>query len=97
MIDLGVHLIDLALWVLDFPEVERIDLFDLLGVRIVQLTYNKRNLVGDGCLEPGNAGLSVYGREVVAGLNARRMMVDVSHAAQRTIAEAIAEIGRAHV
>src|SRR3546814_114862 len=71
-------------------EITRLDLFDLLGVRIVQLTYNKRNLVGDGCLEPGNAGLSVYGREVVAGLNARRMMVDVSHAAQRTIAEAIA-------
>jgi membrane dipeptidase len=71
-------------------EPERLDLFDLLGVRIVQLTYNKRNLVGDGCLEPGNAGLSEYGREVVAGLNARRMIVDASHAAQRTIAEAIA-------
>jgi len=61
----------------------RLDLFDLLGVRIVQLTYNKRNLVGDGCLEPGNAGLSDFGREVVAGLNARRMMVDASHASQR--------------
>lgn len=71
-------------------EAGRLDLFDVLGVRIVQLTYNKRNLVGDGCLEPGNAGLSDYGREVVAGLNARRMMVDASHAAQRTIAEAIA-------
>lgn len=71
-------------------EIGRLDLFDLLGVRIVQLTYNKRNLVGDGCLEPGNAGLSDYGRDVVAGLNARRMIVDASHAAQRTIAEAIA-------
>src|SRR3546814_11726976 len=71
-------------------EITRLDLFDLLGVRIVQLTYNKRNLVGDGCLEPGNAGLSVYGREVVAGPNERRMMVDVSHAAQRKSAEAIA-------
>lgn len=71
-------------------ELDRLDLFDLLGVRIVQLTYNKRNLVGDGCLEPGNAGLSDYGREVVAGLNARRLLVDASHAAQRTIAEAIA-------
>lgn len=71
-------------------EVGRLDLFDLLSVRIVQLTYNKRNLVGDGCLEAGNAGLSDYGRDVVAGLNARRMIVDASHAAQRTIAEAIA-------
>lgn len=71
-------------------EVERLDLFDHLGVRIVQLTYNKRNLVGDGCLEPGNGGLSEFGREVVAGLNARRMMVDASHASARTIADAIA-------
>ncbi len=71
-------------------EAGRLDLFDLLGVRIVQLTYNRRNLVGDGCLEPGNAGLSQFGREVVAGLNARRMIVDASHAGQRTIAEAIA-------
>src|SRR3546814_19877847 len=70
-------------------EITRLDLFDLLGVRIVQLTYNKRNLVGDGCLEPGNAGLSVSGREVVAGLNARRMMVAGSHAEQRKIDEAI--------
>lgn len=71
-------------------EIDRLDLFELLGVRIVQLTYNRRNLVGDGCLEPGNAGLSQFGRDVVAGLNARRMMIDASHAAQRTIAEAIA-------
>lgn len=71
-------------------EIDRLDLFDILGVRIVQLTYNVRNLVGDGCLEPANAGLSAYGREVVAALNARRMIVDASHAGARTIADAIA-------
>jgi membrane dipeptidase len=36
------------------------------GVRIVQLTYNTRNLLGDGCLERTNAGLSKFGLEVVA-------------------------------
>jgi membrane dipeptidase len=71
-------------------EIGRLDLFDLLGVRIVQLTYNIRNLVGDGCLEPANAGLSAYGRDVVAALNTRRMLVDASHAGTRTIADAIA-------
>ncbi|MGY4395740.1 membrane dipeptidase [Sphingomonas sp. UYAg733] len=71
-------------------EIDRLDLFDQLGVRIIQLTYNKRNLVGDGCLETANGGLSDYGREVVAGLNARRIMVDTSHAGARTIADAIA-------
>lgn len=74
-------------------EIGRLDLFDLLGVRIVQLTYNIRNLVGDGCLEPADAGLSAYGRDVVAALNARRMMVDASHAGARTIADAIAASG----
>ncbi|HMD16037.1 MAG TPA: membrane dipeptidase [Terriglobales bacterium] len=37
---------------------ERIEMFRQLGVRIMQLTYNNRSIFGDGCLEPGNAGLS---------------------------------------
>ena len=37
------------------------DVFGNLGVKVIQLTYNVRNLVGDGCLEPGNAGLSTFG------------------------------------
>ena len=40
---------------------ERIDTFRRLGVRIMQLTYNNRSIFGDGCLEPGNAGLSKAG------------------------------------
>lgn len=59
------------------------------GVRVVQLTYNVRNLVGDGCLEPGNAGLSTYGRQVVERLNELGMLVDLSHCGQRTTAEGI--------
>ena len=35
----------------------RIETFRRLGVRIMQLTYNNRSIFGDGCLEPGNAGL----------------------------------------
>lgn len=71
-------------------DLARIDLFADLGVRVVQLTYNRRNLVGDGCLESGNAGLSGFGREVVARLNDRRLLVDLSHAGERTTLEAIA-------
>ena len=40
---------------------ERVELFSRFGVRVIQLTYNRRNLLGDGCLEPGNAGLSRLG------------------------------------
>lgn len=68
----------------------RIAMFRDLGVRVIQLTHNRHNLVGDGAMEPGNAGLSNYGREVVAQLNAARIVVDLAHGAQRTIKEGIA-------
>ncbi|MBC7988580.1 MAG: membrane dipeptidase [Luteimonas sp.] len=71
-------------------DVERIPLFRKLGVRVIQLTHNRRNLVGDGCMEPGNAGLSNYGHEVVERLNAEKVVVDLAHGAQRTIKEGIA-------
>ncbi len=70
-------------------ELDRLDLFRGLGVRIVQLTYNERSLYGDGCLEPANAGLSNLGRSAVARMNALGVAVDVSHCGQRTTAEAI--------
>lgn len=72
------------------PSLDRLQQFDDLGVRIVQPVYNRRNLMGDGCLEPANAGLSRLGRELVADLNKRRIAVDLSHAGQRTQAEGIA-------
>lgn len=71
-------------------DIDRISLFRSRGVRVIQLTHNRRNLVGDGCIEPGNAGLSNYGREVVARLNAEQIVVDLAHGAARTMAEGIA-------
>ena len=70
-------------------DLDNIDVFDQMGVRVVQLTYNTRNLVGDGCLEPGNAGLSVYGLQVVERLNELGSIVDLSHCGKRTTAEGI--------
>lgn len=70
--------------------LDRLDTFWNLGVRIYQLTYNKRNLVGDGCLEPGNAGLSAFGRKLVEKLNERKALIDLSHAGERTTLEAAA-------
>lgn len=71
-------------------DLGRIAAFRRMGIRVVQLTHNVRNLVGDGFMEQGNAGLSGYGRGVVEELNAQKMLVDLSHASQRTMAEAIA-------
>ena len=60
-------------------ELDRIEMFYNMGLRVVQLTYNLRNLVGDGCTEAHRSGLTYFGREVVAKLNELGMMVDVSH------------------
>jgi membrane dipeptidase len=75
-------------------DLGRLDLFDSLGVRIVQPVYNRRNLMGDGCLEPNNGGLSLLGRELIGELNERRILIDLSHAGSRVQSEGIALSGR---
>ncbi|HYJ83187.1 MAG TPA: membrane dipeptidase [Allosphingosinicella sp.] len=72
----------------------RVATFKALGLRILQLTYNKRNLAGDGCLERANAGLSDFGRQVIAGIERHKLLLDLSHSGQRTTAEGIAEATR---
>ena len=71
-------------------DLSRLDTFRQLGVLIIQLTYNTRNLIGDGCLEPGDAGLSQFGREAVARMNALGIAVDLSHCGTQTTATGIA-------
>lgn len=71
-------------------DLSRIDVYERLGVRIIQLTYNDRNLVGDGCLEPGDAGLSSFGRQVVERMNGLGIAVDLSHCGTHTTADGIA-------
>lgn len=71
-------------------DLERIPMFRERGVRVIQLTHNRRNIVGDGSTEAGNAGLSNFGRLVVERLNAERIVVDLAHGAPRTITEGIA-------
>jgi membrane dipeptidase len=69
---------------------ERIEMFRQLGVRIMQLTYNNRSIFGDGCLEPGNAGLSKAGIAAVKKMNDIGVAVDLSHSGYRTTSEGIA-------
>ncbi|HEX9246893.1 MAG TPA: membrane dipeptidase [bacterium] len=64
-------------------DLDRVGSFYNLGVRMIQLTYNLRNLVGDGCTEAHQGGLSYFGREMVRCLNASRMLVDVSHCSEQ--------------
>jgi membrane dipeptidase len=71
-------------------DAARVATFAALGVRVMQLTYNKRNLCGDGCLERDNAGLSDFGREVIARITEAKVLLDLSHAGRKTVAEGIA-------
>ncbi|MBL8131766.1 MAG: dipeptidase [Anaerolineae bacterium] len=61
----------------------------VLGVRIIQLTYNFENRVGFGCQAPEDRGLTGFGREVVAEMNRLGILIDLSHCGQRTTLEAI--------
>jgi membrane dipeptidase len=70
---------------------DRIEMFREFGVRIMQLTYNNRSLFGDGCLEPGNAGLSKAGIAAIKKMNDLGVAVDLSHSGYRTTSEGIAE------
>jgi membrane dipeptidase len=60
-----------------------------LGLRVVQPTYNRRNLLGDGCLEPANAGLSRSGVTAIERMNELGILVDLSHCGRQTAADAI--------
>jgi membrane dipeptidase len=70
------------------PELDRLAQLKKDGVMSVQLTYNNRNLSGDGALEPANAGLSRLGRATIERIEAERLLLDLSHGGARTMAEA---------
>jgi membrane dipeptidase len=70
-------------------DLARLNDFERMGVRIIQPTYNRRNLLGDGCMEPADAGLSKAGTEAISRMNELGILVDLSHCGRRTAADAI--------
>lgn len=70
-------------------DVRNLDKLHAAGARCIQLTYNSRNLLGDGCTERTNTGLSDYGVEVVHRMNALGIVVDLSHCGEQTSKDGI--------
>ena len=70
-------------------DLERIEEFYDLGVRIIQLTYNVTNRIGSGCLASHDAGLSELGVEAVSRMDERRVLIDLSHCGPRTTLDGI--------
>ncbi|WP_343699024.1 membrane dipeptidase [Caulobacter sp.] len=69
-------------------KADRVDLFADMGLRVIQLTYNPQNQAGGGALSPEESPLTDFGRQVVSRLNARRVIVDLSHSSRRTCLDA---------
>lgn len=70
-------------------QIGYLQLFKELGVGIMQIAYNTQNVVGTGCYESRDAGLSDFGHEVVAEMNRLGILCDLSHVGARTSEDVI--------
>ena len=68
---------------------EFLNIAHLMGLRIMQLTYNLRNEAGDGCVERCDAGLSNFGVGLVEEMNRLGILIDLSHTGDRSSMEAV--------
>lgn len=75
-------------------ELDFLNVFHASGLRVMQLTYNARNRLGDGCFEPSDAGLSRFGRKVIGRMEELGIVVDLAHAGVRTALDAAAAATR---
>lgn len=64
-------------------------LYRNLGLRVIQLSYYRQNLLGEGCGERTNGGLSMFGIEVVEEMNRLGLLIDVSHCKDQVTMDAI--------
>ncbi len=70
-------------------DLDTVDVFYGLGVRSSQITYNYQNWAGAGCNEINGSGLTEFGHELVTKMNEVGMLIDLSHANMRTMADTI--------
>jgi membrane dipeptidase len=70
-------------------DLNLLKIFHKLGFRVIELTYNERNRIGDGCLERTNSGLSNFGIDVIGEMNRLGILIDLSHVGDKTTLDAI--------
>ena len=75
-------------------DLRRIEVLAQLGIRFCQVTYNQQSLLGAGCFEPSDSGLTAFGREVVDEMNRVGMVIDLSHAGHKTAMDVVAYSNR---
>lgn len=69
--------------------LDLLSVYQRLGVRVIQLCYNMKNFIGDGCDERTDSGLSDFGIKVIHEMNRLGILVDLSHTGYQTTMEAI--------
>ncbi len=70
-------------------DLGRVQVLHQLGIRFCQVTYNQQSLLGAGCFESHDGGLTDFGREAVAEMNRVGMVIDLSHASPKTCLQTI--------
>lgn len=70
--------------------LNRLEMFHRLGLRLMIPCYNSRNPLGDGLMEPSNSGLSNMGKRWVAECNRLGIVIDLTHTGERSSLDAIA-------
>jgi len=75
-------------WISVEEELRTIRVFFQLGIRMMHVTYQRRNMLGDGCAETANGGLSDFGRQAIAEMNRQGVLVDIAHSGWQTSLEA---------
>ena len=61
-----------------------VETYHALGIRHMLMAYNCKNLVGDGCTERTDNGLSRFGVALIEEMNRVGMIVDATHTGYRT-------------
>jgi membrane dipeptidase len=65
-------------------ELDRLDVLFGLGVRMIGVAYSESNQLGGGIRDPGDGGLTRFGRDAVVRMNKLGMAIDVSHTGDLT-------------
>lgn len=70
-------------------DLRRVEVLHQMGIKFCQVTYNQQSLLGAGCFEPNDSGLTDFGVEAVLEMNRIGMVVDLSHAGPKTCLDVI--------
>ncbi len=64
-------------------KVENVRIFSELGVKMLTLTWNGSNEIGDGAGEENPKGITQFGKSVISEMEKHNIIIDISHASDK--------------